>query len=295
MSDNVRIAYHLGVTHTDNDQLIWSLRADAKMLSTLGVQVPRPKLYRAAVESVLADFRTGSPPPETQRELMAAITGRANPARVLLSNSNFLAYPGFIFNGAELYRKATRKAAQLRKLFPENGCEFLISIRNLATFVPDVFSASKHKDYRDFLQEADLPASRWSDVIARIQDANPDVPITVWCNEDTPVLWPTVLRRAAGIGNETALTGDMNILNKLISDEGKTRLQDYFLERPDLSLSQRQRVMEIFFEKFAQEDALEVEIDLPGWSHDFVAQLDENYERDVSEIERMDGVTMLLP
>jgi len=50
-----------------------------------------------------------------------------------------------------------------------------------------------------------------------------------------------------------------------------------------------------FLDKYAIEEAVEEELDVPGWTDELVDQLTRNYEVDLIEIERMDGVSFIQP
>ncbi len=50
-----------------------------------------------------------------------------------------------------------------------------------------------------------------------------------------------------------------------------------------------------FLDKFAIEEELEEELDIPGWSEEVVDTLTEIYDEDVFEISRIPGVTFISP
>ena len=61
-------------------------------------------------------------------------------------------------------------------------------------------------------------------------------------------------------------------------------------EHPVMSEMQKRRVMAAFLDKFALDEALEEEIDIPGWTADLVDEITELYEEDVFEMQRIPGV-----
>jgi len=149
------------------------------------------------------------------------------------------------------------------------------------------------KDYQQFIGNADLNSLRWADVIHSIKEANPDCPITVWCNEDTPIIWPTILREITGLDPQTRLHGELDIIRNIMSEGSVDLLIKYLDERPALTEIQRRRIRAIFLEKFALEDEIEEEIDLPGWTEETINMLSENYDEDIEEIERISGVNLI--
>ncbi len=56
---------------------------------------------------------------------------------------------------------------------------------------------------------------------------------------------------------------------------------------------QRRRVMTAFLDKFALEEQIEEELELPGWNNALVDDLTEAYDEDVFRIERIPGVQVI--
>lgn len=136
---------------------------------------------------------------------------------------------------------------------------------------------------------------RWSDLIARIRQALPDVSLLLWCNEDTPLLWGQILREAAGIEAERKIIGSFDLFSELVSPEAMQRFRGFLRENPQVSEAQKRRVMAAFLEKYALPEAMEEELDMPGWDAAYVDMLTELYDEDVWQISQMDGVRVLSP
>ena len=58
---------------------------------------------------------------------------------------------------------------------------------------------------------------------------------------------------------------------------------------------QKRRVIAAFLDKYALDDAIEEEVDLPGWSQDLMRQMTETYEEDIFRINRISGVDLVSP
>ncbi|NHX22099.1 hypothetical protein, partial [Escherichia coli] len=86
----------------------------------------------------------------------------------------------------------------LRDVFPGHEVRFYLALRNPATFIPALFEASSATEFPAFIAGQDLASMLWSGPVSRIREACPDVPLTLWCNEDLPLLWPDVLGAIAG-------------------------------------------------------------------------------------------------
>lgn len=295
MRTDINIVYHLGAPHTDNDKVTWSLRKDAALLVDKGIMLRRPKEYRPLIKEMILELKGEEPSIVDQEALLASIIRNQQVDRLIMSDSRFLGVPAWMLYGGGFYLNAPRNSARIRNLFPDNPCEFYLGISNPASFIPAVFNAQTDRTYEQFLDGTDLAAVRWSTVIHQIQLANPECPLTVWCNEDTPIIWPTVLREMAGLDPQARLQGELDIIQEIMSPEGVELLVKYLEERPNLTEIQRRRIRGIFLEKFYLDDAVEEEIDLPGWTDETVDALTDIYEDDIERIEGLPGVTFITP
>ena len=118
---------------------------------------------------------------------------------------------------------------------------------------------------------------------------------STWCHEDTPFIWSEIIREITGHDPFTEIDGEFDMLDRIISAEGMTRLVDFLEARQVTSQSKRRKAVAAFLEAHAIEDAVEAEIDLPGWTHETVDMLTELYEDDVERIEAMPEVTLITP
>ena len=292
-SPAITFAFHLGVHATDESLLVRSLMKNGDDLNQRKIIVPRPRRYRNLIAATTSKHRGDPMPEEEQKELFDAILMGYPAERVILSHDNFLCMPKAIFDGQSLYSKASFRSTWLRYLFPENPCEFFLAIRNPATFLPAVLSAKGMPDYETFVNGTGPRTMRWSGVIEAIQENNPGCPITVWCNEDTPLIWPTILREISDADPDIALDGEHDVLRSIMTKDGFERMQTYLATHKPPNEIQRRRVFAAFLDKFAIDDELEEDVDLPGWTPDFVEEITAIYDDDVYEIERMSGVNFI--
>ena len=294
MNTDIAIIYHIGAPFTDNEQLTWSLRQDSTIMLDNGVMIRRPKEYRPRIKEMLAELQGVYPSVVDQENLLNSIVKKQKIKRLILTDTTFMGSAVWMFFGGSFYPNVAKNTAAIRNLFPDNPCEFFLGISNPANFIPAAFKEQTKKDYAQFIDGTDIFSLRWSDIIHKIRQANPECPITVWCNEDTPIIWPTILREFAGLDREVRLKGELDIMRSIMSDKSIELLIKYLNERPNLSEIQRQRIRAIFLEKFALEDEVEEEIDLPGWTGETVDQLSQNYEDDVERIQQIPEVRFLL-
>jgi len=231
--------------------------------------------------------------PEMQETLLDAITEQDTIARLILSSENFISGGNRAVGAGFFYPMAFEKSQWFRRIFPAAGCEFHVAIRNPAAFLPALFGRLRDIDYDHFIAGTDPLALRWSDFVVQLRDANPDACVTVWCDEDAPLIWPEVLRAVAGVGPEVELAGTNGRLAVLMSGPGLQKLDDYLASTPPETIEHRRRIVAAFLDKYALDDAMEEELDLPGWTHDYVEALTEAYEEDTAEIARLDGITFI--
>lgn len=293
----MQVAIHLGAHCTDEDRLLKTLLQNKGALARQAISVPGPGRYRKTVVRAAQKLRGAQASADTRDLLIDSIIDDDTTERIIMTYEHFLCVPGRIFENGLLYDKAGFKPKWLRNVFAGSDVEFFLSIRNPATFIPAAFHHKDQNvtDFELFLDGADLDQIRWSDVILSIQETNPNCPVTVWCNEDTPLIWPQVIQEVSGHDPFTKLNGDLNVLSTIITQEGLRRLQAYLHSTPPENEIQRRRVLVAFLDKYAVQDAVEEELDVPGWTDDLVVRLTQNYEDDLDEIEDMPGVNFIAP
>lgn len=290
----MEIVLHVGAHSTDEDNLLKCLYKNKGPLGEQGIIIPEPARYRPAIRECLQALVGDVAPVETQEALLDSIMDEDDATRVILSHESFFCVPGRSIGNGQLYPAASVKAARMRNLFSREDVRFCIALRNPATFVPTIFERANDPNFESFLDGSDPMALRWSELITRIRKMVPDAPITVWCNEDTPLIWPQVLQAMVGTGDAFHFDGVNDFLGTIMGHGGLNRLEGYLATHPPQTENQRERIIAAFLDKFGA-DALEQEIDLPGWTEAYVDQLSRLYERDLETLALMPGVTFLTP
>ncbi len=255
--------------------------------------MPGPSRYRGVLAQVVGKLGGAKASAETQDIMLEAFMDVDEAERLVLSQDNFLGVSKRALEHGQLYHLAADKVTRLRNLFPDNPVEFHIGIRNMATFIPAIFEQNDGGNFADFMKGVNPLELFWSDVILAIREAVPDCPVTVWCNEDTPLIWPEVMHEVAGVEPHLRLKGGFDVLSEIMAKEGMSRLRTYLSSHAPLNEIQRRRILSAFLDKYALEYAVEEELDLPGWTAELTTELTVNYDDDVLEISRLPGVTML--
>jgi len=288
----MEIVFHLGAHCTDDGLLIRSILRNRGQLAREGIGVPGPGRYRELLGDVSTTLRGATADSETEGLILAAIRDDDSADRIILSNENFLCRGAVALGPDGLYPKAG-KSAWLARCLPNHDPIFALGLRNPATFVPELIkTVAEGAGLLDGVALADL---LWSEVIADIAAANDGAPIIAWCHEDTPFIWSEIIRELTGHDPFTALEGEFDMLDTIMSEDGMQRLEEFLESRCVTDQFKRRRAVSAFLEAHAIADAIEAEIDFPGWTDDTVTALSEIYEDDIARIARMPGVTFIAP
>lgn len=290
----MRIAYHLGAHFTDDERLLRCLLKNRDVLMQHEIVVPGPKRYRTLLRETATKLKGHAASIDEQALILEQIMEEDRASRLVLSWDSFLSLPNYVLKD-RLYPAAAERVRAFCQIFPEIEAEFHLAIRNPASFLPLLHEKLQPVSYGAFLAGADPFDLYWSDVIERILDANPDVPLTIWCDEDTPLVWPEVLRAVSGLPADVALHGEEDLLASLMSVEGMTRMRAYMASHPPQGVAQRRKVVSAFLDKFALPDRVDQEIDMPDWTADIVAEMTELYDQDIARIAQMGEITFLAP
>lgn len=291
----MQIAYHVGVNATDEELILRALMRSSGRLAAAGVALPGPGRYRKLLRQTIETLADSSPPEGVRDILIDAITEMGDARRMVLSNPNFFCNPNNVFAGGTFYGTAAVRMRAFRQLFPGDQLSIFMAIRNPATFIPAAWGLARQETLAEYMGPLEPQALRWSDMVTRMRGAAPDIALTIWCNEDTPLIWHEILAALVGDGVEGPLEGAHALLETIMQPEGVERLSSYLESHPPASVSQHRRIISAFLGKYVIRARIEEEIDLPGWDEALIADLTRAYEADVDQIAAMEGVTFLRP
>ncbi|MGB3280902.1 MAG: hypothetical protein WBA92_17075 [Pseudorhodobacter sp.] len=290
----MRIVYHLGAHCTDEERLLRCLLKNRGALAAEGIVVPGPAKYRTLLRDTAMALKGQPATQDTQALVLDQIMSETEAERLILSWDNFLGYAqGAMRRG--IYNTGGDRMYAFCQVFPGIEAEFHLAIRNPVTFVPAVCKKQRVRSHDEFMEGVEVGNLRWSKLIANLRQTNPNVPITVWCDEDTPLLWPEVLQAVSGHSDEIVLTDTDDLISSIMSADGLQRMSSYMQTHPPQNTAQRRRVVSAFLDKFALPEEIEFEIEMEGWSEELIARTTDAYDQDVSRIMAMDGVTFLAP
>lgn len=291
----MQIILHTGAHFTEEDRLMKCLLRNKGDFAASGVAVPGPGRYRKLLKDTFEALHSAPASPEARDMLIDAILDNENADRLILSNAHFFGAPRSVVRDGILYPKAPERIAHIRNLFPTDQVEMFMAIRNPTMFLPALFAKSPHVQFSDFLGGFEPRGFLWSNCLSRIRAAAPDVAITIWCNEDAPLIWAQIIRAMAGRPADEKIIGGFDLLSSIMSREGMKRFRAYLKAHPDMSEPQKQRVIMAFLDKFALEDMLEEELDLPGWTEELIEEMTDIYDDDMATIRQIPGVQVIEP
>lgn len=291
----MQIVLHAGAHFTDEGKLLRSLKQNEDLLRQHGVAVPPPSTYRRQIRDTLSSMSNALMTTDHKGALMSDMVGQSQPERLVLSNDNFFGVPRRVIRNNMFFPNAEDRLRAVSSLFYGDEIEIFLSIRNPASFVPALVRAAPNHSVEEITDNCDPRQLYWSELIQRLREAVPHIPVIVWCNEDTPLIWDELLHELAGLETAVPMRGEMDLLHSIMEEEGMVRLVKFIDEHPGMTEIQKRRVIGAFLDKFALEDEIEEELDLPGWNAAMVDAMTDAYDDDVYRIEHIPGVTLVHP
>ena len=291
----MKLVLHAGVHFTEEDRLMKCLLRNAEDFAGKGIMVPGHSKYRGILRETL-NAMVSAPPSDMARDvLMDAILDEGEAQRVILSDANFFRTPKTAVEQGMFYPAAPVRMMRVAQIFARDEVEIFMGIRNPATLLPILYDKADNRDPAVFWGGRDPRDVLWSDTIKLLRDAVPEVPITVWCNEDTPLIWAHIIRQMAGLPDDEKIIGGFDLLSSIMSAEGMKRFRAYLKDHPVMSEHQKRRAIAAFLDKYALDGEVEEELDMPGWTDDVVEEMSETYDEDVAAIAALPGVRVLMP
>ncbi|MEM6373415.1 MAG: hypothetical protein AAF727_11640 [Pseudomonadota bacterium] len=291
----MQLVLHAGAHFTEEDRLLRCLLRNSDAFSQRGITVPGPGKYRTLLKETVAALQEAPPAPDARDVLFDLILEEENADRVILSHMFLFGAPRACVRSGIIYESSPERVAQLSSLFRHDEFELFLAMRNPGTLLPALFENAPQEDMDSFLRGADPFDIKWSETLTEIRAAAPLVKITTWCFEDMPMIWSEIIREMAGLEHGDEIVGEFDLLNDIMSKEGMKRFEEYMKAHPGMTEMQKRRVIAAFLDKFAIEDAIEEELNAPGWSAHDIDVMTELYEEDMLAVARIPGVTFIAP
>lgn len=291
----MQVVLHAGAHVTDEDRLVNTLITNRDLLGENGTNVPHPNAYRKLIRDVFQTAQHTGLGADVREVILDAILKGDAKDRLILSNPGLFGTPKMAVSAGSLYTATEQRLATLGQIFQHDTLELFLAICNPATFLPAVYQKTPYTNFDEFMRHEDPRSVRWSEMILRVRKTYPDLPVTVWCNEDLPLIWAQVLREMAGIDPTVEIVGEFALLHEIMTETGLKRFRSYISSHPGMSEIQKRRVIAAFLDKFAREEAIEAELDMPGWTDDLIEELTGIYDDDLYAIQRIPGINLITP
>ncbi len=127
-----------------------------------------------------------------------------------------------------------------------------ICMRDPGTFIPAAYGKSHGRSFKRFMAGATPAVVQWSGLIHRMRTVLPRAKITAWCNEDTPFIWPKILRHLIGLNAEDPVKAGYDLIGSLLTEIGAQKMQNYFKANPPNSRKRAPKGVGGFFRALCQ-------------------------------------------
>lgn len=291
----MQIAYHLRIHGSDDDRMLKSLLQNRELLQKNDTDVIPPSRLYGVLSEAMSALQGGTATPEMEQIMLDAILTSEDPHRVVCSMPGFLGGVAKAINPNGLYYGTAARIASMANLFPSYETEFFLPVRNPVTLLQGILTQSKPQSFEALMQNVDPMTLRWAPTIQQFAQTLQGRRLVIWRHEDSPLIWPEILRLISQINPSTPIKGGMTYMRELLSPVGNESLQKELADRDQLSISTRRDICVDHLQRFALPGNLEDVITLPGWTQEMVDEVTENYHRDTAEIAALPGVEFLLP
>lgn len=291
----MQVVIHAGAAFTEADRLLRSLQKNIKVLTQGKVGYVGPRRYRQVFRPVFEGLGKGPVEVEAYQRLKSILPSPETTRRVVFSSDSFAGDPAITLQEGQLYPLAGRRMELLEQAFPDHQIELFLALRNPGSFIPKLLVSLPEASREGIIQDTDLSCLSWIGMIEDIRDLAPNVQVTLWCYEDTPLIWGDIIRAVGDLDEDTALSDEHELLLSLLDDTGRVAAQALIEQEPAQEKSVLRSKLARILEDHAQQDKVEEDVDLPGWTSEIVDAFSELYEQDVAKLETMPGVRVLKP
>ena len=186
---------------------LFSLRRNLNLHHQNKIALPLPKNYRRPLRQRMMQSNHTAPYADPNDILLDVfLNGEPEECRTL-----YMSIPGFFGAPKETIQNNARYSQEIRnlvrfvELFPEDQTHLFLALRNPATFIPAMMTEAKTDNLNFIMNKSDPRALRWSYVLKSIRQRFPALPMTIWCTEDTPLIWGQLMRLVGGFSPSTPM------------------------------------------------------------------------------------------
>lgn len=291
----MQIVFHCGVHGTDQDGLLKTLFQNRDWMTRNGIEAVSRSRHRGIFEKALGSLAGGAATPEMQEMMLDAILDNDNTQRVICSQPGFLGLPHRVIARNGLLESSPDKMAALANLFPNAEVEFFMALKNPATLIPYVIQNMADKTYEQAMGGIPPENLRWAPTIRRILKRLGNRRLVLWCHEDTPLIWPEVVRRIATMPGDVPLKAGLQVLGDILRPEGILMIRDEMSKQERMTIATRREIFAAALARYAIADKIDLPINLPGWTQELIDYMTACYDEDLAEIAALPGVEFIAP
>lgn len=291
----MQVVIHAGVAFTDERQLTDLHLANRTTLNAQNTSFLAFRAYKRHFRAALQALEPGAQTDAIREDFLKRLPQDGSAQRVILSTRHYIGEDNTLIMDGQFYPLAGQRIAYLSDVFEGMRLSLYLALRNPGSFIPRVLMNQPEAERLRILEDTDLSCLSWLTLIDNIRDLAPDVEITLWSNEDIPLICGDIARSMAGLSEDTPLEGEYSLLSSLVSDAGKHEIQALTHHNPRTGDPALRTELSRIFKDYALPEAIEEEVDLPGWSDDIVAAFTELYEQDIEMLQNMPDVRFLRP
>ncbi|NOD62071.1 MULTISPECIES: hypothetical protein [unclassified Ruegeria] len=289
----MQVIIHAGAAFADEGHILSSLVANRQMLAEMKTAPMGPRMSRQFVKIMSDALIHGTSIEETRDSLAPLFPQDVNLERVILSSDKFFGPRRTALQHGQIYPFAGRRTAFTETLLEGAQLELFIGLVNPGLFIPKTLM-SIHEDHRrDILASTDLSCLSWLSMIEDLRELAPQFKLTVWENENLPLIWGDIIRAMTGLPIETLLPDEYSFLSSLLTDAGQRQVQEILGRRTPLDLQGQREELAQVLEDQARPEQVEEELDLPGWNTDIFDAFTELYAQDMAAIRTMSDIRVL--
>lgn len=291
----MQVAIHAGAHFTDEGTLLKLLQTNAKAIGQHGAAYWGGRAYKNTFKPALGPVGERPPAEITLGRFRKIVPKAREINRAVLSSAEYIGERTTALMDGQFYSQAGKRLALLDQLFAEDTVELFVGLRNPGSYIPKVLMSLSPAEREGILRSTDLSCLSWLTMIEDVRDLAPDVKITLWSNEDSPLIWGDLARMLAGLPEDTPLESEYEFLSSLLSAAGKQELQQLTgqgLLPNDAGLKAE---LAKIFQEHAQIEAIEEEVELTGWDQDIVSAFTELYEQDLARLQSMPDIRFIKP
>lgn len=292
----MRVYLHIGVQFTRAGRLLKAVRLNEKVYRRNKVIAPSVAAYRPKIDQMM-DTLDGLPPtPEETRHFLAELSEDRSANAIVLVDERLCGELNRAFEETMLYPAMGKRLARVAELFAAADLKLSMAITNPVNFVGHAMQKKKARGVAEWFARNVPPADvSWVPAIDRLQEALPDVPLTIWCEEDTPFIWRRLLRRFGELSEDADLRAPHMALADFLNSEGAKRFVTYARKFPPKDDVTLERIALAFLDKYEIIETVGPAGGIDGWDETATATITAGYEDDIEVLSKRDGITFVRP